>query len=104
LSLPEEPGQVAEAEVRLRLEEDKQAVITPVELTALIRSALPDAHVEVYDRTGTRDHYNLKIVSKGFAGLTPLDRHRLVYKALDEALKDGRLHAVELTTQTPDVM
>jgi stress-induced morphogen len=79
-------------------------VITPVELTALIRRALPDAHVEIFDRTGTHDHYDVKVVSKGFAGLAPLDRHRLVYKALDEALKDGRLHAIELTTQTPDVM
>jgi len=79
-------------------------VITPVEITALIRRALPDAHVEAFDRTGTHDHYNLKIISKGFAGLAPLDRHRLVYKALGEALDDGRLHAVELITQTPDVM
>ena len=79
-------------------------MITPVEITALIRRALPDAHVEVFDRTGTHDHYNLKIISKGFAGLSPLDRHRLVYKARGEALSDGRLHAVELTTQTPDVM
>ena len=79
-------------------------MITPVEITALIRRALPDAHVEVFDRTGTHDHDNLKIISKGFAGLSPLDRHRLVYKALGEALSDGRLHAVELTTPTPDVM
>lgn len=79
-------------------------VITPIELTALVRQALPDAHVEVYDRTGTHDHYNLKVVSKGFAGLSPIERHRLVYKALGEALGDGRLHAVELTTLTPDVM
>jgi stress-induced morphogen len=83
---------------------EAQRVITPFELTALVRRALPDAHVEISDRTGTNDHYNLKVVSKGFAGMTPLERHRLVYKALGEALKDGRLHAVELTTLTPDVM
>jgi len=77
-------------------------VITPIELTALVRRALPDARVEIYDRTGTHDHYNLKVVSKGFAGLTPLDRHRLVYRALGDALGDGRLHAVELTTLTEE--
>jgi stress-induced morphogen len=76
-------------------------VITPFELTALIRRALPDATVEIFDRTGTQDHYNLRIVSKGFEGLTPLDQHRLIYRALGEALGDGRLHAVELKLDTP---
>lgn len=75
-------------------------MITPIELTALIRHALPDATVELFDRTGTRDHYNLRVASKGFAGLSPLDQHRLVYKALGEALGDGRLHAVEIKTET----
>jgi stress-induced morphogen len=75
-------------------------VITPIELTALIRRALPDATVDVFDRTGTRDHYNLRVASSGFAGLSPLDQHRLIYKALGEALGDGRLHAVEIKTET----
>lgn len=73
-------------------------MITPDQLAALIRRSLPDAVVETQDRTGTRDHYNLRVVSRGFAGMTLLDRHRLVYAALDEALKDGRLHAVEIKT------
>jgi stress-induced morphogen len=75
-------------------------VITPIEMTALIRRALPDATVELYDRTGTQDHYNLRVASAGFAGMSPLDQHRLVYKALGEALGDGRLHAVEIKTET----
>lgn len=76
-------------------------VITPIELTAFIRKALPDAEVQIYDRTGTHDHYNVRIVSRGFSGMSPLDQHRLVYKALDEPLSDGRLHAIELKTETP---
>ena len=76
-------------------------MISPPELTALIRRALPDAEVQIYDRTGTRDHYNVHVVSHGFTGMRPLDQHRLVYKALSEALDDGRLHAVEIKTETP---
>jgi len=76
-------------------------VITPPEFTALIRRALPDAEVDLYDRTGTHDHYNMRVVSKGFAGMSPLDQHRLVYKALGVALGDGRLHAVEIKTELP---
>ena len=76
-------------------------MITPFELTALIRRALPDAKVDIFDRTGTHDHYNVRVVSKGFSGMSPLDQHRLVYKALGVALGDGRLHAVEIKTELP---
>jgi len=41
-------------------------------------------------------------VADVFKGKTRLDRHRLVYQALDEPLKDGRLHALELTAETTD--
>jgi len=81
--------------------EGKSGMITPDDIAGLIRRALPDARVEARDRTGTLDHYNLKVVSKDFAGKSLLDRHRLVYSALDDALRDGRLHAVELKTEIP---
>lgn len=67
-------------------------------LTALIRSELPDAQVEVYDRTGTMDHFNVTVRSAKFAGHTLIQQHQMVYGALRAALKDGRVHAVELTT------
>jgi stress-induced morphogen len=67
-------------------------------LVALVRSALPDAHVDVVDRTGTMDHFNVTVRSKDFRGKTLLEQHQLVYGALRGALKDGRVHAVELKT------
>ncbi|HUZ49772.1 MAG TPA: BolA family protein [Candidatus Dormibacteraeota bacterium] len=67
-------------------------------LVALIRASIPDAQVDVVDRTGTMDHFNLKIRSQAFAGRPLLEQHRLVYGALGDALKDGRVHAVEITT------
>lgn len=68
-------------------------------LTGLIRNALPDAQVAIHDRTGTRDHFNLHIASGAFAGKTLIEQHQMVYAALGAALKDGRVHAVELKTQ-----
>jgi len=68
-------------------------------LTALIRSAMPDAQVEIHDRTGTMDHFNVRVQSAHFAGKTLIEQHQLVYGALKEALRDGRVHAVELKTQ-----
>ncbi len=74
-------------------------MITHAEIEQLIRRTLPDAAVETTDRTGTLDHYNVRVVSAQFSGKPLLDQHRMVYDALTEALKDGRLHAVELKTE-----
>ncbi len=74
-------------------------MITHGDIEQLIRRALPDARVETHDRTGTLDHYNVTVVSAAFSGKPLLDQHRIIYGALAEALKDGRLHAVELKTE-----
>jgi stress-induced morphogen len=68
------------------------------DLTELIRSTLPDADVDVVDRTGTMDHFNVTVRSSAFAGKTLIEQHQLVYGALRTALADGRVHAVELKT------
>ncbi|MFN2528106.1 MAG: BolA/IbaG family iron-sulfur metabolism protein [Candidatus Baltobacteraceae bacterium] len=68
-------------------------------LRGLIRSAMPDAEVDIHDRTGTMDHFNLRIASAAFSGKTLIEQHQMVYAALGAALKDGRVHAVELKTQ-----
>jgi len=73
-------------------------VIADDALASLIRAELPDAEVRVHDRTGTMDHFNLTVRSKAFQGKTLIEQHQLVYGALKAALKDGRVHAVELKT------
>ena len=77
-------------------------MITPQTITEYVRQVLADAQVTVTDRTGTMDHLNVRVVSDGFKGKNLLDRHRLIYQALDGPLKDGRIHALELTTETTD--
>lgn len=77
-------------------------MITPDVLTDYIRKSLPDAAVTVTDRTGTMDHLKVIIVSDGFHGKNLLDRHRMIYQALDVPMKDGRIHALELTARTRD--
>jgi stress-induced morphogen len=71
-------------------------------LTALIRVDMPDAEVAVVDRTGTMDHFNVTVRSSAFRGKTLIEQHQLVYGALRAALKDGRVHAVELKTLIPE--
>ncbi len=66
-----------------------------------LRRAFPDATVTLSDRTGAADHYGLQVVSEAFADKDLLDRNRMVYRALDEPLRDGRLHAIEIKALTP---
>ena len=71
-------------------------------LTNYIRQTLPDATVSVADRTGTMDHLMVRVVSDQFRGKSLLDRHRMIYQALDAPMKDGRIHALEITAETRD--
>ena len=77
-------------------------MITPNVLTDYVRQTMPDAAVTVLDRTGTMDHLKVVVVSAAFAGKNLLDRHRMIYQALDVPMKDGRIHALELTAKTID--
>jgi stress-induced morphogen len=86
----------------LKKQEEWRPVITPDVLTDYVRKSLPDAVVTVTDRTGTMDHLKVVIISDGFHGKNLLDRHRMIYQALDVPMKDGRIHALELTARTRD--
>jgi len=49
-------------------------MITTETLTKYIQQAMPDASVSVTDRTGTMDHFNIRVVSDAFKGKNLLDR------------------------------
>ena len=49
---------------------------------------------------GGETHYAITVVSAAFAGLSRVQRARLVHEALSAELSDG-LHALSLTLRTP---
>ena len=71
-------------------------------IAAMLRQTMPDADVRVRDMTGTTDHLEVFVRSKAFAGVPPLDRHRMVEKALAPARADGRIHALQIHTSVPE--
>lgn len=75
-------------------------MITEKELTDYIRRLMPDAVVNMVDKTGSLDHLKVIVLSDAFREKSLLDRHRLIYQALDAPMKDGRIHALELTAKT----
>jgi stress-induced morphogen len=78
--------------------------MTPDDVRTRIRAALPDAQIEVVDTTGGGDHFSATVVSPVFVGKGLVERHRLVYAALGEALVGpaAPIHALALTTETPE--
>ena len=71
------------------------------EIEALIRTALPDAKIEIRDLAGDGDHYAARVVSERFEGLNRVRQHQLVYQALGGRM-GGELHALQLETAVPD--
>ena len=71
------------------------------EIEAMIRAALPDALVEITDLAGDGEHYAARVVSESFRGLPRVRQHQRVYEALGGRM-GGVLHALQLTTATPD--
>ena len=71
------------------------------EIEALIRQAIPDAHVEITDLAGDQNHYAARVVSASFRGVSRIERTRRVYDSLGGRM-GGVLHALQLTTAVPD--
>ena len=71
------------------------------EIEELIRAGIPDAQVEITDLRGDGDHYAARVVSESFRGMPRVRQHQRVYEALGGRM-GGVLHALQLTTVTPD--
>jgi acid stress-induced BolA-like protein IbaG/YrbA len=73
--------------------------MTAEEIARHIEAALPGATVRVASEDGV--HFAALVVAPQFAGLRPLQRHQLVYRALGGAV-GGAIHALQLETPTPE--
>jgi stress-induced morphogen len=69
-------------------------------LRGLLTEAFPDAsELDVEDRTGTGDHFQVTVASPRFEGLSLLEQHRLVNQALAAPLADGTIHELRIKTK-----
>ncbi len=68
-------------------------------ITTLLQEAFPGADVSVVDRTGGGDHFQVTVLSSAFDGLSLVDQHRLVNRALEAPLTDGTIHELRITTK-----
>lgn len=68
-------------------------------IRALLEQAFPDASIDVVDRTGTGDHFHVSVSSTAFDGLSLVEQHRLVNRAVAERIADGTIHELRITTK-----
>jgi len=77
--------------------------------SALLRELQPQS-LEILDdsakhagHAGAREggHFTVRVVARAFAGLSQLERHRLVYAAVAPLMGHG-VHALSIAARTPD--
>jgi stress-induced morphogen len=69
-------------------------------LKTLLEQAFPDAvELDVADRTGGGDHFQVALTTPRFNDLSRVDQHRLVYDALAAPLRDGTIHELRIRTR-----
>jgi acid stress-induced BolA-like protein IbaG/YrbA len=73
-------------------------MVTPESIKASIEQGLECDRVDV---AGDGHHFEALIVSPAFRGLSRIARHRLVYQAMGERMRE-EVHALSMTTLAPD--
>ncbi len=92
-ALPNDAAGAFEALLRERL-----ASLAPARIELIDDSALHAGHEGAKSGGG---HYRLLVVSAAFAGKSTVARHRLVYDALGELMRQ-RIHALSIKSLTPE--
>ncbi|MEY4630084.1 MAG: hypothetical protein RIQ81_204 [Pseudomonadota bacterium] len=77
------------------------ATVNASEIEKRLLEAFPDAKVKASDMTGGGDHWQLTIATKAFKGLSLVEQHQAVYKALGSWMR-REIHALALTTKELD--
>ena len=68
----------------------------------MIEASLPGAQVDVVDETGTQDHLRATVTAAQFEGLSRIEQHKLVKRAVQTRFDDGSIHALSIKTSVPE--
>lgn len=76
--------------------------MAPEQIKSRLLSTFPDAAVEVFDLTGTQNHYEVSVESTKFKGMTRIQQHQAVMGAFGPELKTGEVHALSIKTKVKE--
>lgn len=77
--------------------------ISASKLEGIIRHSFPNAKIKISDYLGDQDHYSLEIEDSSFTGLSLVNQHKMVKKALSEIMNSNELHAITIKTSTSSI-
>ena len=86
--------------IKQRMTDKLTGALLPDRLEVIDESHLHAGHQEAFDGTG-ETHFRVRIVSREFAGMARLQRHRTVNTLLADELRDG-VHALAIEPAAPD--
>lgn len=73
--------------------------MTPEQMKQRLQQFYPNSAIEVFDLTGTEDHYEVSIESVAFQGLSRIQQHQHVMKCFGPELQTGEVHALSIKTK-----
>jgi stress-induced morphogen len=76
----------------------EKKVMDAIKLEELIRQEIPDAVIDIRDVRGDGLYFDATVVSGQFTGLTRIQQHRRVHRALEGVIGND-VHALKLTTR-----
>ena len=71
-------------------------------VTSQVLEVVPDAEIEVVDLNGTGDHFHVRVISKSFDGMRPLQRQKPILNHFKPYISSGDVHALDLKCMTPE--
>ena len=81
-----------------RIEQRLRTALSPEDIHIIDDSAAHAGHAGAREGGG---HFNVMIVAAAFAGKSLIQRHRMVYDAVDDLMKVD-IHALSIKALTPD--
>ena len=76
-------------------------MLEPEDIQRILNEKLSGAEVTVEDMTGTRDHFEVRVLWEGFRGKGLVEQHQIINRTLAPQLEDGSIHALKIKTYAP---
>jgi stress-induced morphogen len=73
--------------------------MTTEEMKQRLEQTYKGCKIEVFDLTGTENHYEVMVESPLFAGLSRIQQHQHVMAVFGPELKTGEVHALSIKTK-----
>ena len=80
----------------------REDMVTEAWMVSEILGVVPDAVVEATDLHGSGDHFHVRVVSKSYDGIRPLQRQKPILNHFKPYISQNIVHALDLKCMTPE--